>query len=41
MTSIIFIWLDIPIKNNAANNTIEKKRKKIFMGFKKFKTILF
>ena len=39
-TSIIFTLLNIPDRNNAASNTIEKKRKIIFMYFKNFRVIL-
>ena len=39
-TSMIFIYLNIPVRNNAASNTIEKKRKIIFKYFINFKIIL-
>ena len=41
MTSMRFIWLDIPIRNNAASKTIDKKRKIIFKYCINFKIILF
>ena len=39
-TSMIFTLLNIPVKNNAASNTIEKKRKIIFKYFINFTIIL-